>query len=142
MNGSEYSIEALRMVSDWAKWLVTIETFAIALLGTLFTTDKVTVNKGARLLGTTGILCFVISICFAAMLLLTLPEIAQTMQSGTNIWLTEDSVAGRVLGLNTQSFALIESIFFGVGIICSAATILTIIWSGKKKASNRDRKPL
>ncbi len=56
MNGSEYSIEALRMVSDWAKWLVTIETFAIALLGTLFTTDKVTVNKRARLLGTTGIL--------------------------------------------------------------------------------------
>jgi len=45
MNDSEYAIEALRMVSDWAKWLVTIETFAIALLGTLLTTDKVSLNK-------------------------------------------------------------------------------------------------
>jgi len=129
MDGIEYTIEALKMVGDWAKWLVTIETFAIAILGTLFTTDKVSVNRRVRLFGTTAIVCFVASICFAAMLLLTLPEIAQTLRPGLNIWFTEDSVAGSLLGLNTQGFALIESILFGFGILFSAATIITIIWS-------------
>ena len=32
------------MASDWAKWLVTFETFDIALFGTLFTTDKISVR--------------------------------------------------------------------------------------------------
>lgn len=132
MDGTEYTIEALKMVSDWAKWLVTIETFAIAILGTLFTTDKISVNRRARLFGTTAIVCFVASICFAAMLLLTLPGIAQTLGPG-NIWLTEDIVAGSLLGLNTQGFALIESILFGFGILFSAATIITIIWSNAEK---------
>ena len=134
MNDSEYTIVALRRVSDWAKWLLTIETFAIALLGTLFTTDKVLVNKRACLLETAAILCFVTSICFAAMLLLTLPEIAQTIRLGLNICLTDDSVAGSLLGLNTQGFALIESIFFSFGIILSASTIITIILSGNEEA--------
>ena len=133
MDGIEYTIEALKMVGDWAKWLVTIETFAIAILGTLFTTDKVSVNRRVRLFGTTAIVCFVASICFAAMLLLTLPEIAQTLRPGLNIWFTEDSVAGSLLGLNTQGFALIESILFGFGILFSAATIITIIWSNAEK---------
>jgi len=71
------------------------------------------------------------------MLLLTLPEIAQTIRPGLNIWLTEDSVAGSLIGLNTQGFALTESIFFGFGIILSAATIITIIWSSNKKTPNK-----
>jgi hypothetical protein len=133
MTGTENAAEALRMVSDWAKWLVTIETFAIAVLGTLFTTDKASIDKRARAYGTAAVVCFVASICFAAMLLLTLPEIAQTLRPDLNIWLTEDSVAGDLLGLNTQGFALIESLLFGCGILFSAATIITIIWSGNKK---------
>jgi len=132
--GPEYTLEALRMVSDWAKWLVTIETFAIAILGTLFTTDKVSVDKRARLFGSAAIVSFVASICFAAMLLLTLPEIAQTIRPGMNIWLAEDSVAGGLFGINTQGFALIESILFGFGILFSAATILTVIWSDTQHA--------
>lgn len=131
MISAENTLEAIKLVSDWAKWLVTIETFAIALLGSLFTTDKVALNKTSRLLGTVAILCFVASICFAAMLLLTLPEITQSVHAELNVWLTEDSVAGSVLGLNTQGFALVESILFGIGIIFSAATIITIIWSNK-----------
>jgi hypothetical protein len=36
---------------------------------------------------------------------------------------------GRVLGMNTQSLAIGESLFFGLGIICFAALIVGATWS-------------
>ena len=78
---------------------------------------------------TSAVGSFLISIVAAAMLLLTLPEIAQSVREGQNIWLTEDSVAGRLLRMNTQNFALIESVFFGCGMILFVAMIVAIVWS-------------
>jgi hypothetical protein len=128
MGSSSDSLEALKLISDWAKWLVTIETAAIAIIGTLFTSERIVVPYLAKLCGTVSIIFFLISIAGAAILLLTLPEIAQNYQSGTNIWLTQDSVAGRLMGMNTQSFALIESIFFGLGLITVVIMIIIVIW--------------
>ncbi len=132
MYESTNSMDALKLVSDWSKWLVTIETFAIALLGSLFTTSKVELSKLAKSLGTTSLVCFVISIVTAAMLLLTLPEIAQNLKSNVNIWMTQDSVAYEMFGFNTQSFAVIESLFFGIGIIMAAGVVISIIWKPYK----------
>jgi len=131
MDGTENIIEALKMVSDWSKWLVSIETFAIAILGGLFTKDNILLNKKARLYGTCAVLCFATSICFAAMLLLTLPDIVQTLRTSSNIWFTKDSVVGSLIGLNTQDLAVIQSALFGIGVFFSAATIITIIWSNE-----------
>jgi len=33
------ALEALRFISDWAKWLITIETGAIAVIGALVNTN-------------------------------------------------------------------------------------------------------
>ena len=60
---------------------------------------------------------------------MTLPEIAQSLRSDQNIWLTQDSVAGRLLHVNTQAIALIESIFFGFGLLLVVAMIMITIWS-------------
>jgi hypothetical protein len=123
------SLEATRLISDWGKWIVTIETAAIAIIGALFRSDHGPVAALAKVFGTLAIGCFLISITAAAILLLTLPEIAQSLRAGQNIWLTRDSVAGRLLRMNTQAFALTESVFFGCGLVALVGMILVMIWS-------------
>lgn len=122
------SFEALRLVSDWAKWLVTIETAIITIIGAFFATDQPVPLPG-KLVGSLAIGSLTVSIIAAAMLLLTLPEIAQNLRPDRNIWLSRDSVAGRLLHMNTEAFALVESIFFGLGLILVVAMIMISIWS-------------
>ena len=130
MPDTSKNLEALKLISDWAKWLVTIETVAIAIIGSaLLATDRPAVPVLAEVFGTVAIGSFLLSIVTAAALLLTLPEIAQNIRADQNIWLTEDSVAGRLFRMNTQAFALVESVFFGLGMILLVAMIVVIVWS-------------
>src|SRR5688572_21253565 len=111
MPDTSNSLEAIKLISDWGKWLVTIETAAIAVIGSaLLTADRSEVPALGRIFGTLAISSFLVSIVSAAVLLLTLPEITQNLRPDQNIWLTEDSVAGRLLGMNTQAIALVESV--------------------------------
>ena len=129
MGDTSNSLEATKLISDWGKWLVTIETAAIAIVGALFSRGQPPVPEMAKVFGTLAISSFRISIAAAAILLLTLPEIAQNLRADQNIWLTRDSVAGRLLRMNTQAFALVESAFFGCGLILLGATIVVLIWA-------------
>jgi len=105
------ALESLKLVSDWAKWLTTIETGVVALVGSFFTSDKVRGSFIEKLFGILSVSCFVVSIIAAAMLLWTLPEIAQRLRSDTNIWMTEDSIARELFRLNTQGFAVVLTLF-------------------------------
>src|SRR5262245_44555699 len=130
MNDTGNALEALKLVSDWAKWLITIEAGAIAVIGgCAIRPDNAASQRFVRILATVAVGSFVVSIAAAAMLLLTLPEIAQNVQPEVNIWLTQASVMGQLLGLNTQSLALGESFFFGFGIICFGAMIVAETWT-------------
>lgn len=129
MPDTSNSLEATKLISDWGKWLVTIETGAIAIIGALFTTGRPPVPALVKVFGTLAASSFLISIAAAAILLLTLPEIAQNLRADQNIWLTRDSVAGRLLGMNTEGFAVVESVFFGCGLIALVAMIIVLIWS-------------
>jgi hypothetical protein len=122
-------LEALRLIGDWAKWLVTIETGAIAIIGASSTSDKLVIPIFAKVLGTAAIICFLISIAVVAVLLLTLPEIAQRLHPGMNIWMTRDSIVGRLFRMNTQGLAVLESLFFGLGVVFSSVLIITILWT-------------
>lgn len=129
MNDMSTALEALRLIADWAKWLITIETGAIAIIGAVIKVETATSSESVRVFATGAIVSFVISIAAAATLLLTLPDIAQNLQPGVNVWLTSDTVVGRVFHLNTQDIALLESFFFGLGILCFAALIVVVTWS-------------
>jgi hypothetical protein len=123
------ALESLKLISDWAKWLTTIETGVIALIGSFFTSDKVKGSFIEKSFGILSISCFIISIIAAAMLLWTLPEIAQRLRADTNIWMTEDSVARRLFRLNTQGFAVVMTLFFILGLLFLTALIFSIIGS-------------
>jgi hypothetical protein len=129
MNDTSNSLEGLKLISDWAKWLITIETGAIAIIGAVIRPDKGSLSLPTKILATAAIICFLVSIAAAALLLLSLPEIAQNLRPEINIWWTRDSIIGRVFHLNTQDFAVIESFFFGLGVVCLSALIIAVAWS-------------
>ena len=128
MSETPSNLDALNLISDWAKWLVAIQTGAIALVGSLFTSDNSPVDLLSKAFGTSAIICVLVSIGAAAILLLSLPEIAQYLRPNQNIWNTRDSLIYRYLRLNTQSFALLESIFFGLGLSFTFAMLIAVIW--------------
>ena len=123
------SFEAIKLVSDWAKWLVTIETAIITIIGAFFATDQLVqiFSKDRRDLRNQQL--HSVDHLQRRCSCLTLPKIAQNLRSNQNIWLTRDSVAGRLLHMNTQAIALIESIFFGFGLLLVVAMIIITIWS-------------
>jgi hypothetical protein len=118
-------IEALKLIADWAKWLITIEATAIAVIGAAIRGGEAPRSIGLKLSVTLAITCFVISIAAAAFLLLSLPEIAQSYTPGMNVWLMADSVIGGQL----ETLATIESFFFGCGVVCFAAMIVVAVWT-------------
>jgi hypothetical protein len=138
----QYSISLL---SDWAKWLITIETAVIAIVGTLIRSlpsethsnslrkSWYSTEKLSRILATATIIFFLLSIAAAAFLLLSLPEIALTIQPGTNIWFAKDTIIGSVLGVDVQSLAIFESMGFGFGMVCFSSLIVASIWSKQKQ---------
>ena len=129
MSEPSNNLEALHLISDWAKWIVAIQTGVLALIGTLFTSELRPTSFLVKVFGTSAITCFLLSIAAAGILLLTLPEIAQNLQSNQNIWATRDRVAYRLVRLNTEGFAILESVFFGLGFSFTSAMLVAIVWS-------------
>ncbi len=128
--------EVVRLISDWAKWLIAIETSVIFLIGSLArtlpnlklpTSKYLNIDYG-RLLATLTILFFLASIASAAFLLLSLPEVVLRIQPGMNIWLAKDSA----IGVSLQQLAILESMFFGVGLTCFCVLLISLIWSKQK----------
>jgi hypothetical protein len=120
--------EAIKLIGDWAKWIITVELAITVSIGALLVSNKAStkvVTWWAKAFGTLAIGCFLVSIAAAAILLLTLPEIMQKFDPKENVWYTQDSF----LQIDTEKLALTESFFFGIGIISVSAMIVSLIWS-------------
>ena len=129
MSDATNTLEGVRLISSWAQWLITIQTAAIAVIGAGVKEKGAAMTWTTKVFAPGAVACFVASVAAAAILLLSLPEITQNLQPETNIWLTRDSVIGRVFGMNTQGFATVESFFFGLGVVCFAGLIVATVWS-------------
>ncbi|MDH6609281.1 hypothetical protein M2164_004916 [Streptomyces sp. SAI-208] len=121
----EKSTEAFKIVADWAKWTITVETAVVVAVGALFGTGEV-FSWTAKVTGSVTVGSFLISTVAAAMLLASLPDVEQqNLDPDMSVWTTADSVAGVTL----QSLAIFEAIFFGVGIVAVSALVMTLIWT-------------
>jgi len=78
MAANSQQTEAIKLIGDWCKWFATIETFAIAAIGSALKPDS-----GWKFTWPIVVLCaitmasFIVSIIFAAMALSSLPEAVQ-----------------------------------------------------------------
>jgi hypothetical protein len=126
---TERLVEGLKLINDWCKWVVTVETFVIGLIGTFFSAKGATATVVDRALASAAVICFLVSIVGASMLLATLPEIIQSASASENIWMTKDSVAYRLFGFTTQTFAVIIALSFGGGLALSSSVVVSVIWA-------------
>jgi len=109
MADTSNAMEGLKLISAWAKWLITIEMAAIGVIGAYLKGNTAALPQVVKILITIAVCSFVLSIAAAALLLLSLPEIAQRISEAGSIWLTRDSVIGRVFSADTQTFATIRA---------------------------------
>ncbi len=80
MDEGSNTLEALKLISDWAKWLITIQTAVIAVIGAGVGEKGSAMTRTAKILATGAVACFVASVAVAAVLLLSLPEITQNLR--------------------------------------------------------------
>jgi hypothetical protein len=78
------TLEALKLLNDWCKWLVGVQTAAIAALGFLARATDVaalqtTFGSLAVAAGTASIACFVGSMALASYLLLFIPSMVEQL---------------------------------------------------------------
>ena len=77
-------MEAIKLLNDWSKWIVTLETGAIAgILAWLKSTSVAGQLPLWKIVPTLllalGVICFAVSIYYAAQLLFSLPDIAEQL---------------------------------------------------------------
>jgi hypothetical protein len=95
MAASTQQTEAIKLISDWCKWFATIETFAIAAIGSALKRDS-----GWTLTWPIVVLCgitifsFILSIILAAMALSSLPEAVQDIATSESVWDRQSDTAG------------------------------------------------
>ena len=123
------TIEAVKLLADWAKWLITIETTAIAAVALVSTVHDPYTRGAVSVLACGAVVCFVVSIISATLLLRSLPGIMQTIEPSQSIWRTEDSNA-MVSGFDTLALVRIESTFFGIGLLLIAVLLIEkiMVW--------------
>ena len=116
------NIEAVKLLSDFAKWLVTVETTAIAAIGYVLTFHDPYRRLFTSVLACVGVGSFAVSILFATLLLRSLPGLVQNIRPGQDIWVTRSR--GRMGGgLSTSRLVEIQSVCFAVGLLLFAVVL-------------------
>ena len=134
-------LEAIKLMNDWSKWLVTVQTASIAALGFLSRQadlEKLTTlwGKVAIFAGVSGIVFFTASIGVASYLLLYLPSIAEELpdqvDTATNLQpLCYTRVPFRP-GWQVGTFTAWQSRFFVAGIVLFALTFIALAIDGTR----------
>jgi hypothetical protein len=120
-------MEAIKLLSDWSKWLITLETASIAgILSILKATDhsKRSIVISLALLIT--ILCFLFSIFKACKMLFSLPNIVQYLpesKSATIDKMSDEYFEGELFDLAKWQYL---SFLYGLGSLAVAIVIWTV----------------
>ena len=110
------TIEAVKLLGDCAKWLITIETAAIAVVAFILNANGPRVQILVSVWTIAIVICFAVSMAAAVLLLRALPGIMQQIEPGESIWTVRDK-AGLTLGLTTKRLVLTESVSFVIALM-------------------------
>ena len=97
-------MEALKLLNDWSKWIVTLETGAIAGILAWLKSTSVSADGSVGHLRlwecilAFAVICFAISIYYAAQLLFSLPDIAEQLPDASEESINE--MTGNYMGAN------------------------------------------
>ena len=116
-------VEAVKLLSDYAKWLVTVATTAAAAISYVLTVRDPFAHGFARGIAFGAVISFVVSILLATGLFRSLPSIMLTLKPGQSIWDAKDK-SPLALGLSTSQLTSAGTVFFAVGIVLVGVTLL------------------
>ena len=83
MPATSQQSEAIKLIGDWAKWIVAVETGAIAAIGIF---GKGAQNRVSHVAYVGSVGCFALSIMLASMVLLSLPAAVQDIDPHEKVW--------------------------------------------------------
>lgn len=125
-------MEAIKLLNDWSKWIVTLETGALA--GLLARLNSVGLppdccvhwdGKTASFLLLAGAaICFAVSIFYAAQLLFSLPDIAEQLPDATEESINE--MKGNYMGASVLHYETRQWWLFVCGL---GLTIAGSLWA-------------
>lgn len=127
------SFEAVKLLSDWTKWLVTIETASIAALGFVLKASELNLIKGAAaqvalLLAVLAVIFFLISIALASRLILYIPTLVELLPEPSAevtkvepLWLTDIPFWPY---WKVDTYATWHLRAFSAGLVCFASTVI------------------
>lgn len=112
--------DAVKLLAEWSKWLASLQTGVITLLGVVVASEKVNISSNAHPgLLVAGVICFVVSLLSASFLLFALPGVLQRLPPPPN----KDFFAMGTFnggGIRVVVFAVVEFVGFGLGIVLMA----------------------
>lgn len=115
-------LEALKLLNDWSKWLVTIETAAIGIIGTLLKLGKQdrSIGQSQWLIAVASIGCFMVSIVAASWLIMSIPGMAQRIGRPSQVQdvFRKNTYFGRArIRLRLDTVTGVQLIFFLAGLL-------------------------
>lgn len=116
MAATTQQVEAIRLISDWSKWMATIETGMIAVIGTLVRNRTTPPACQLETLAfSASIVCCIISVWFIAAMLASLPAAVQDMEPDQKVWDRRGTWWLKKLPL--WRVVLIQFVLFGLAIL-------------------------
>jgi hypothetical protein len=122
-------LEALKMLADWSKWLVLVQTGAITVIGA-FWKPEVIARAGflSKILMSLTILCFAVSIVAAANLLKSLPATAQRLPPPPGKDIFHMGTYEGTQGVKVYTVAKVETYSFILGFFCFVLAVMASMW--------------
>jgi hypothetical protein len=129
MAATEQQTDAIKLIGDWCKWFVAVETFSIAAIGAAFKSDSGwTLTFPVAALCIITVVTFFLSIILAAMALSCLPEAVQDISPDQSVW---DRKAN-IFGFERPLWQVIhwQTVLFILGL---GAFVVAVIWTAISK---------
>jgi hypothetical protein len=127
MAASPDQTEGLKLISEWCKWLITVETAAVGVVGALAKdSNGIRSSHWARWGYGFAVASFVCSIVVAAAILSNVPTSVQDMKPGEKIWDRWIYLVNRPICKMHLAGNLLFGLFV-LGVASFAAAILALI---------------
>ena len=116
--------EGLKMIADWCKWAITVETGAIALIGsTAFKKEELAqLAHYVAGFGAVSIAAFALSMAVALLILSAIPTALQHIGAGMSVLDREVYAFRRPIG-NIHGYAYVLGGLFLIGILAFGAAV-------------------
>jgi len=130
MASTQQQIEALKLIGDWCKWIVTVETAAIAAIGAYIKFGQSASNSiRFQYSCTFAILCFISSMFFAAGIISAIPTSVTEMAEGDAIWdrMIYGPYDGEIIKFRKAASFLFG--LFALGVTFFGAAVCLALWA-------------